>query len=93
MNSREKLTNKSREVAPISPPSVQRPPEPGAADTVSCEKSDVRHELIARQAYYRAEARGFTPGAELDDWLSAEAQVDAALREAPPAADRAEHVG
>lgn len=92
MNSPGKLTNKSRRVAAISPPSVERPPEPGAADTVTCEPSDIRHELIAREAYYRAEARGFTPGAELDDWLAAEAQVDAGLREAKPATDLGKQV-
>lgn len=27
---------------------------------------------IAESAYYKAEARGFLPGHELDDWLAAE---------------------
>lgn len=30
---------------------------------------------VAEAAYYLAEQRGFSPGAELDDWLAAEAQV------------------
>lgn len=38
-----------------------------------------RHAMIARAAYFRALHRGFAPGHELDDWLAAEAQVDAAL--------------
>jgi Protein of unknown function (DUF2934) len=38
-----------------------------------------RHELIARAAYDLAEHRGFEPGHELDDWLCAEQQVEAAL--------------
>lgn len=29
-------------------------------------------ERVATAAYYRAEKRGFAPGAELDDWLEAE---------------------
>ena len=29
---------------------------------------------IAESAYYKAEARGFSPGCELDDWLAAEAE-------------------
>jgi len=29
---------------------------------------------IATAAYYKAEARGFIPGQELDDWLEAEAE-------------------
>jgi hypothetical protein len=38
-----------------------------------------RRALIAEIAYYRAERRGFEPGHETEDWLSAEAEVDAAL--------------
>lgn len=41
-----------------------------------------RCELIAAEAYLLAERRGFAPGAELDDWLTAEAIVDRRLREA-----------
>lgn len=29
---------------------------------------------IALSAYYKAEARGFMPGHELEDWLTAEAE-------------------
>ena len=36
-----------------------------------------RQEMIAEAAYHRAEARGFAPGHELEDWLAAEAEVDA----------------
>ncbi|MGH8144665.1 MAG: DUF2934 domain-containing protein [Steroidobacteraceae bacterium] len=38
-----------------------------------------RHRLIAEVAYLRAQRRGFEPGGNLDDWLAAEAEVDAAL--------------
>lgn len=38
-----------------------------------------REELIAEAAYHHAEARGFEPGHELEDWLAAEAEVDARL--------------
>jgi hypothetical protein len=38
-----------------------------------------RRALIAQVAYYRAERRGFEPGHEAEDWLSAEAEVDTAL--------------
>ncbi len=34
-----------------------------------------RHAAVAREAYFRAERRGFAPGYELDDWLAAEAEV------------------
>jgi hypothetical protein len=40
---------------------------------------DLRRQLIAQAAYYRAERRGFEPGHEADDWLAAEGEVDTAL--------------
>lgn len=42
-------------------------PEPSLADK-SC--------LITERAYYKAEARGFESGHELEDWLAAEAEVN-----------------
>ncbi len=36
-----------------------------------------REVTIARIAYFRAEARGFAPGHELDDWYAAEAELEA----------------
>ena len=38
-----------------------------------------RAALIAEAAYFRAEKRGFLPGHETEDWLAAEAEVDARL--------------
>jgi hypothetical protein len=35
-----------------------------------------RHEQIALAAYRRAEERGFEPGHEMEDWLSAEREID-----------------
>ncbi len=40
---------------------------------------DARRQLIAEAAYYRAAQRGFEPGGEVEDWLAAEAEVDARL--------------
>jgi hypothetical protein len=37
---------------------------------------DQRRRLIEQAAYRRAERRGFSSGQELDDWLSAEMEVD-----------------
>jgi hypothetical protein len=34
-----------------------------------------RHQLIAEAAYYHAEHRSFEPGHELEDWLTAEAEI------------------
>ena len=36
--------------------------------------------MIAEGAYYCAEKRGFAPGGELQDWLEAEARMEALLR-------------
>ena len=36
------------------------------------EESKTRHQWISVAAYYKAQARGFVPGLELDDWLAAE---------------------
>lgn len=38
-----------------------------------------RETRIAIAAYQLAERRGFAPGFELDDWLTAEREVDAAM--------------
>ena len=38
-----------------------------------------RDALIAEAAYFRAEKRGFQPGHETEDWLDAEAEIDARL--------------
>jgi hypothetical protein len=45
----------------------------GFVDPVRC------REMVAEAAYFHAEHRGFEPGHELDDWLAAENQIDAAL--------------
>jgi hypothetical protein len=51
-------------------------PSPMASALVGAE---VREQLIADAAYYRAQRRGFVPGHELEDWLAAEAEVDTGL--------------
>ena len=35
------------------------------------------HDHVAVAAYFRAQDRGFTPGAEMDDWLQAEQEIRA----------------
>lgn len=51
------------------------PPAPRMALT-----REGRRALIAEKAYLRAERRGFGPGHETEDWLAAEAEVDALLK-------------
>ena len=38
-----------------------------------------KQHLISEAAYYRAERRGFIPGAELEDWLAAEEEINGSL--------------
>jgi hypothetical protein len=37
---------------------------------------DLRRQLVATEAYFLAERRGFAAGHELEDWVAAEAAVD-----------------
>ncbi len=38
------------------------------------------YERIALRAYYRAQARGFAPGAEVEDWVAAEAEIKSSIK-------------
>ncbi len=42
---------------------------------------DVRRRLVAAEAYFRAERRGFAAGHELEDWVAAEAAVDSQFQQ------------
>jgi hypothetical protein len=53
--------------------------ETGASTGIAV-SADARRAMIAQAAYLRAERRGFTSGYEVEDWLAAEAEVDALLR-------------
>lgn len=53
---------KERRAAP------RKPKAAGLAD-------DEIRRLISEAAYYRAQARGFAPGYELEDWIAAEKEV------------------
>jgi hypothetical protein len=54
----------------------KQPAKPRAArpQARSDQGSDVNR-LIAEEAYYRAQQRGFEPGHELEDWIAAEKEV------------------
>lgn len=41
-----------------------------------------RLRMIAEAAYYRAQARNFEPGQEIEDWFQAERDIDRMLRDA-----------
>jgi Protein of unknown function (DUF2934) len=44
-------------------------------ESISKSNGEDRDSEIALRAYYRAEARGYEPGYEIQDWLDAEAEV------------------
>ncbi len=55
--------------------STQSKMEPASIDP------SVRRQLVAAEAYFRAERRGFAAGNELEDWIAAEAAVDSRLQQ------------
>lgn len=59
----------------------------GAGGEISAEE---RCRMIAEAAYYRAVKRGFVGGDTVNDWLEAQAEVDAELASTPR---QAEHRG
>jgi len=78
MASKTPAPTRSRKLSSVPPPSDTRATEP-----VSSIAGDQRQHLIAERAYELAAARGFAPGAELDDWLTAEREIDERLGRQP----------
>lgn len=72
----EKASPRSRTAAPVP---VKAAAAAGAATGITVSE-DARRAMIAQAAYLRAERRGFAGGSEVDDWLAAEAEVDALLK-------------
>jgi hypothetical protein len=54
--------------------------KPSAAPARVALTAEARLAMIAQSAYLRAERRGLAPGHETEDWLAAEAEVDALLK-------------
>ena len=72
-------------VEPTAPP-VVAPQEPIAGKPAvakpAVEMTPIdRDQMIATAAYFRAANRQFQPGHELEDWLSAEREIDALLKQ------------
>lgn len=72
----EKSTARRRATPTTAAPG---PGAPGASARISVSE-EARRAMVAQAAYLRAERRGFSPGNEEEDWLAAEAEVDALLR-------------
>lgn len=85
LKAEEKLAPKAPRVRAKS--TTPRAKKPAATSTAAAKaptavtvSEDVRRGMIAEGAYLRAERRGFAPGHEEQDWLAAEAEVDALLK-------------
>jgi Protein of unknown function (DUF2934) len=50
--------------------------EPSSTSGSTSIDPDVRRQLVATEAYFLAERRGFAAGHEFEDWIAAEAAVD-----------------
>ncbi len=66
--------------APSRAPPLPGTRKPAAAPLHVALTAEARRAMIAESAYLRAERRGFVPGYETEDWLAAEAEVDALLK-------------
>lgn len=73
MSEKAAVTSVVQDTGPTRSGEVHLPvPVPGKAAV----NPQIRHEMIACAAYYRAEKRGFSGGSELEDWLQAEAEIE-----------------
>jgi hypothetical protein len=88
MATRRTPSSSKTETTPAEKPAVTSPAKTTAASKSAAKTAprrtqvseDMRRGMIAQAAYLRAERRGFTGGNETEDWLAAEAEVDALLK-------------
>ena len=80
-------TQKERRAAPRKPAASAAPKSDGAGRAKPALKpltNEDLYKLIAETAYFKAKARGFTPGGEVQDWIEAEAEVRTRMRAGAP---------
>ena len=65
-------TQKERRAAPRKPTAAAKPQAPMSNEEI--------YQWIAETAYFKAKARGFEPGGEVQDWIEAEQEVRSRLR-------------
>ncbi len=58
----------------------RQPREAGMAPPSSASEACPREQMIAEAAYFHAERRGFAPANEMSDWLQAEVDIEALVR-------------
>jgi Protein of unknown function (DUF2934) len=74
--SRPTASRRPERVAPDAPSSdvIQTGAATGGRSRAEMSPEDI-YRLIQEAAYYKAKARGFAPGHEVQDWIEAEAEV------------------
>lgn len=78
VSAKKKATSRATSTAGKSP-GRKRTAANKATEAPRCISVEERHRLIAERAYLMAEARGFRGGDPREDWLAAEAEIDARL--------------
>lgn len=72
-------TSKSATKKPAAPAATRKTKQAAQPIKGTSVTPEQRYNMIAEAAYYRAEARGFVGGEPAQDWVEAEAEIDAAL--------------
>jgi len=67
----------------MSAPAVAQPSDASAPGSETTPTDVSREDRVRLAAYAAAERRGFVPGHEVEDWLAAEQEVDAARGDGP----------
>jgi hypothetical protein len=94
---KRQMQNTGQNVDGASAPNIATPqgtdPGNGAAQpqAQSALSQEERRGLIEREAYLRAERRGFEGGDPVDDWLAAEAEVEAQIERNGGSRDEVRH--
>ena len=53
--------------------------KPNTSGNAQIEWDEELHALIEERAYFKYQARGYEPGHEIQDWVDAEAEIEAEL--------------
>ena len=68
-----RTTKKTGKTIQKNPPALEATPIDTPTAILNAQE---REQAIATAAYYRAQARDFEPGFEMDDWLEAERELE-----------------
>jgi hypothetical protein len=81
-------TQKERRATPRKP-AAKAEPTPARKPSVQPEKekplsNEDLYKMVQETAYFKAKARGFEPGGEIQDWIEAEREVRERMRAGAP---------